>query len=322
MKSQWIKDLSPGTQVNDTFVVRRLEIKDYSGGRYLSLELGDKSGRIGGVCWENVRELASRFKPGSVVQIQGSVGTFRDLPQLTVQVMTPVASKDYDPLDYLPAGPVEPQKQMTQIEAMISRVSDTHYRTLLAEIFTDGIIKTKFMFAPAAKLWHHSYVGGLAEHTLNVANICIAACSIYKQLNSDLLIAGALLHDLGKIDTYSLENYFDYTDEGRLIGHIVIADRIITGKLSRLNDFPAEKKKLVRHLVLSHQGTLEQGSPVVPQTLEANVLYIADLLDSQIGGIMKAIKKKNPDDQRWSPYIKLIDRHIYLGDVSEEEYDG
>lgn len=319
MKSQWTNELTPGAEVNDSFVIRRLELKEYSGGRYLSLEIGDKSGRIPAVCWENVRELAARFRPGSIVQIQGTVGTFRDVPQVTVQSMMPVSSKYYDPLDYLPAGPVDPRKQMARIDAIVSGIADVHYRMLLTEIFSDGMIRPKFTYAPAAKLWHHSYVGGLAEHTLKVAAICQAACSIYTQLRGDLLIAGALLHDIGKIDTYSLENYFDYTDEGRLIGHIVIADRIITGKLARLSDFPPEKKKLVRHLVLSHQGTLEQGSPVVPQTLEANVLYLADLLDSRVGGILKAMNKKNPDDKRWSPYVKLIDRYIYLGENAEEE---
>ncbi len=319
MKSQWAKNLVPGTEVNDNFVVRRLELKDYSGGRYLSLEIGDKTGRIPAVCWENVRELAAKFRPGSIAHIQGTVGTFREIPQVTIQTMTQVTGRDYDPLDYLPAGPVEPKKQMAQLDAIISGIGDVHYKSLLGEIFNDGLIRSKFTYAPAAKLWHHSYVGGLAEHTLNVAAICRAACSIYPQLREELLITGALLHDLGKIDTYSLDNYFDYTDEGRLIGHIVIADRIITSKLARLSDFPLEKKKLVRHLVLSHQGTLDQGSPVVPQTLEANVLYLADLMDSQVGGISKAMKKKNPDDQRWSSYVKLIDRYIYLGESTEEE---
>jgi len=208
---------------------------------------------------------------------------------------------------------------LKEVDQIIAGIDDIHYKDLLLEVFNDGILRRKFTFTPAAKLWHHSYIGGLAEHTLNVVNLCRAACDVYKDLNRDLITAGALLHDIGKADTYSLDNFFDYTDDGRLIGHIVIADRIICDKIKRLKDFPAEKKKLIRHLVLSHQGTYEYASPVLPQTLEANILYIIDLLDSRVGGITKVMNKSRQPGQRWSAWVKLIERFIYFGDKSKEE---
>ena len=175
------------------------------------------------------------------------------------------------------------------------------------------------MYSPAAKLWHHSYIGGLAEHTLNVVYLCRAACSIYDDLDKDLLLTGALLHDIGKADTYSLDSFFDYTDDGRLLGHIVIADKIITDSIAGIDDFPSEKAKLIRHLVLSHQGEYEQATPVLPQTLEANILYINDLMDSRVGGIKKVLAKTRQPGQRWSNYVKLIERYIYFGDKSGEK---
>ena len=321
LKNQWVKDLEPGQKVDDIFVIRKLEVKDFNGRKYLSLEFGDKTARIGGVFWEGFQDVLPRIAKGNIVKVQGTVGTYRDMPQITVVGLTMIPGGGFDPSDFLPSGPHEPQKLMADIDAFVGQVADIHFRSLLTEIFTDGITRRKFTYAPAAKLWHHSYIGGLAEHTLNVARLCQAACTVYPQLDRDLIITGALLHDIGKIDTYSLDHFFEYTDEGRLIGHIVIADRLISSKLARLSDFPAEKKKLIRHLVLSHQGTFEQGSPVLPQTLEANVLYISDLLDSRVGGILKVIGKKRIADQRWTDYVRLIDRYIYLGETSGEEID-
>jgi 3'-5' exoribonuclease len=323
LKNQWVKELEPGQKVDDIFVVRKLEVKEFNSRKYLSLEFGDKTGRIAGVFWEGFQDAinSGKITKGNIVKVQGMVATYRDMPQITVAALQPVPSASQDPTDFLPTGPREPLKLMAEIDAVIAKVEDTHYKNLLTEIFNDGIIRRKFTYAPAAKLWHHSYIGGLADHTLSVTKICLAACTIYDNLDRDLITAGGLLHDIGKIETYSLDNFFDYTDEGRLIGHIVIADRLIFSKLARLSDFPAEKKKLIRHLVLSHQGTFEQGSPVLPQTLEANILYVADLMDSRVGGILKVLGKKRLPEQRWTDYVKLIDRYIYLGESSGEDID-
>jgi 3'-5' exoribonuclease len=314
LKQIWMNQLKPGQNVNENFVLRKLEVKEYNGRKFLSLEFGDKTGRLGGVCWEGAEEYLQNISVGNIVNIQGAVGTYKDVPQITVMSMQPVKSPNFDPADFLPMGLHDPQQMLAEIDQIISNINDAHYKSLLTEIFNDGIIRRKFSLAPAAKLWHHSYVGGLAEHTLNIVHLCKAACEIYENVDKDLLIAGALLHDIGKADTYSMENFFDYTDEGRLIGHIVIADKIICSKIARLDNFPAEKRKLIRHMVLSHQGTYEQASPVLPQTLEANMLYILDLLDSRVGGIMKVKAKSRQPGQRWSGYVKLLERFLYFDD--------
>jgi 3'-5' exoribonuclease len=319
VKEIWVNQLVSGQDVNDAFVIRKLEAREYNGRKYLSLEFGDKTGRIGGVCWEGADDYFQTMNPGNIVRVEGKVGTYKEMPQITVISMEKVARANIDPTDFLPRGPNDPQAMLGEIDEIIAGVKDIHYQSLLGEVFNDGILRREFAYTPAAKLWHHSYIGGLAEHTLNVTRLSLAACDIYRGLDKDLLISGALLHDIGKTYTYSLDNFFDYTDEGRLIGHIVIADRIICDKIRRLQDFPAEKKKLIRHLILSHQGTYEQASPVLPQTLEANILYILDLLDSRVGGITKVMNKSRRPDQRWSDWVKLIERYIYFGENAKEE---
>jgi len=323
LEQVWMNQLKPGQDVDDTFVVRKLEIKEYNGRKFLSLEFGDKTGRMPAVCWDGTDDYLRKVAIGNIVRVRGSVGTYKDMPQINVTGMEVLKEGQFDPTDYLPVGPREPHAMLEAIDKLIDTVQDEDYRTLLKEIFTDGIIRVKFSHVPAAKLWHHSYVGGLAEHTLNVASMCEAACQVYNMLNRDLLMTAALLHDVGKTETYSLANFFEYSDEGRLIGHIVIADRMICNKISRLPTFPAEKKKLIRHMVLSHQGTLEQASPVVPQTLEAVVLYVVDLLDSQVGGILKVSGKPRQVGRRWSEYVRLLDRFLYFGeDLPPGSYGG
>jgi len=319
VKESWVNQLTPGQTINDSFVLRKLDIREYGGKKYLSLEFGDKTGRIGGVCWENAQEYIQDISIGNIIRVAGTVGTYRDVPQINVISMESLRDGDYDPSDFLPTGLRSPEEMLAEIDKIINSIRDFHYKALLSEIFNDGILRRKFSYAPAAKLWHHSYIGGLAEHSLNVAYLCRAACELYDDLNHDLLITGALLHDVGKADTYSLDNFFDYTDEGRLTGHIVIADRIISRKIDRLGDFPVEKKRLVRHLVLSHHDAYEKASPVLPQTLEANVLSIADLLDSRVGGILKVKAKTRQPGQRWSNYVKLLERFIYFDDKQGED---
>jgi len=319
VKEVWVNQLSPGQRVEANFVIRKLEFKEYGGRKFLSLEFGDNTGRIGGVCWEGFDEYIGKFVPGNIVRVTGAVGTYKEMPQITVSLLESVAPAAIDPADFLPRGPREPQAMLEEIDRIIAGIKDPHYRGLLHEIFGDGVIRRKFAVTPAAKLWHHCYIGGLAEHTLNVVKLCEAAADLYKQVDRDLLITGALLHDLGKIDTYSMNNFFDYTDEGRLLGHIVIADKLICSKMSRLEGFPNEKKMMIRHLVLSHQGTYDQASPVLPQVLEANILYIVDLLDSRAGGILKVMSKSKQPGQRWSGYVKLLERYLYFGEDSAED---
>jgi len=197
-------------------------------------------------------------------------------------------------------------------------VKDKDLSNLLKRIFENKSFRQKFQEAPGGKLWHHAYLGGLLEHSIQVASLCDNAASDYKEIDRDLLITGALLHDIGKIEEYRFdEGYIDYSDTGRLHGHISIGAqnvRIAIEKIEKQNGFPAEKKMLLIHLILSHQGELAHGSPVVPLTREALILYYMDEMDSKVNAISHVMERDKEPDRRWSRYVPVMDRFIYLGE--------
>ncbi len=176
------------------------------------------------------------------------------------------------------------------------------------------MIKTfleSYLKAAAGKLWHHACIGGLAEHSINVAEICIDMARRYSFLDNDLLIFGGLFHDMGKISQYNITSYIDYSDEGRLIGHICWADHVIARKAEEIGDFPPNLLMKIRHLIISHQGQLDYASPIVPQMPEAFILFYADEIDSKMGAIERI---RDRTGSGWSEYVKLLDRFLYFGE--------
>ena len=185
-------------------------------------------------------------------------------------------------------------------------------KKLLELFIADRKIFDAYLVAPAGKLWHHNYIGGLAEHSLQMAEIARKLAPFYPLVEVDLLTTGALLHDSGKVWQYQAIGFFDYTTEGRLVGHINSGDHYIASLAEKIENFPAELGLRLRHLILSHQGTGEQGSPIVPQTPEAFVLYSIDELDSKMGALSRIWEKEKKAG--WSEYINLIGRYIYWGE--------
>jgi len=184
-------------------------------------------------------------------------------------------------------------------------------------VFNDPDLREKFGKAPAGKLWHHNYLGGLLEHTLSVTQIASEVGKMYPDINQDLLIAAGLLHDIGKIETYIFKTFFDFTDEGRLVGHIVLGAQLVAGKIKLIVDFPKKLETELTHLILSHQGKLEHASPVVPMTLEGLILYYADEMDSNANAFLRIKKKEKMPGTQWSSYINLLGRYLYFGGHEE-----
>lgn len=201
-------------------------------------------------------------------------------------------------------------------------VTNPYLQKLLSSILEDEKLAGKLKLAPGGKLWHHSYVGGLLEHTLKVVEFCEKASELYELVDRDLLVAGALIHDIGKIYSYSLSGFIDYTDEGRLLGHIVSGDELVSQKIAAIEGFPESLALELRHLVLSHQGELEFASPVVPQTLEAIILYYADEIDAKAGAFTQIIQREKSPGKKWSDWVPLIHRYIYLGEETADKLPG
>lgn len=319
MKNLFVKDLKPGNGVTEFFVLRKKEIKEYDGQRFLKLELGDRTGRIEGVVWDNLEHIHNQAQTGEIVKIKGLVTTYKETLQVKVEKLRKAKKKEIDLSDFLPASGRDLDSLYKEFEKIVSTIQNQYLRRLLELLMEDSSLMEGLKKTPGGKLWHHAYVGGLLAHTLKVVQICEMAASMYELVNRDLLITGALVHDIGKISAYSAKGFFDYTDEGRLVGHIVSGDEMIDKKIEAIDDFPLSLALQLKHLILSHQGQLEFASPVLPQTVEAIILHYADEMDAKVDAFSHIIKTQRSKGKRWSDWVHLINRYIYLGQEEEKE---
>ena len=319
MKTLFIKDLKPGLEVAEFFVLRKKELKEYNGQRFLKLELGDRSGRIDGIVWDNSDQLYDKAKVGEIVKVKGLVGTYKEMPQIKVDKIRKAKDEEIDLVDFLPQSEKNFNLLYDDFKDIVQTIKNSYLRRLLDLLIEDSSLMERFKRAPGGKLWHHARVGGLLEHTLRVVSICEKATEMYGLVDRDLLITGALVHDIGKVNSYSAGGFFDYTDEGRLLGHIVSGDELIDRKIQKIPDFPQNLALKLKHLILSHQGQLEFASPVLPQTIEAIILHYADELDAKADAFSHIIKTQKVKGKRWSDWVRLINRFIYLGEDEKQE---
>lgn len=307
-----IRDLAPGDRVEDYFALRKVERKEHQGGERLSLEFGDASGRIEGVMWDGYEAILDKLNSGDIVKVRGQVGIFRDKPQIKVERLRPLTEEDdVDVSSFVPRSPVDSAILASELDRIIGTITDGFLSTLLTNLLGAGETRDAYLLAAGGKRWHHDSLGGLAEHSLNMARIVELMCQVYPDLDRDLLVCGALLHDIGKIEQYQIGSMIDYSDEGRLVGHINTGDFRVTTAMHAIEGFPAKTEHMLRHMIVSHQGQMETGSPVVPQTREAFILYYADEIDSKMGALRHVAEKTG--DRPWSDYVNLIGRHIYFG---------
>jgi 3'-5' exoribonuclease len=273
------------------------------------------------VLFENVEESYAEAETGDIVKVKGMTVTYREGLEIKVEKLRKAKEGEGDPQDFLPKSEIDLGLLFENFVKKTEKVKNEHLKKLLRAILDDEKLTRKLKIAPAAKLWHHSYLGGLLEHTLKVAELCEKAAELYDLVDKDLLLTGALLHDIGKIYTYSIAGYVDYTDEGRLLGHIVSGDELVYQKIKKIEGFPENLALELRHLILSHQGELEMASPVVPQTIEAIILHYADEMDAKAGAFSEIIKREalqGKTGKKWSDWIPLIRRYIYLGEETNK----
>lgn len=315
-----IKELKAGDETISYFVLRKKEIKVKRKNNefYLALELGDASGRISGTHWENVQKKYKNIEQGDVLKVKAQVIDYKNKLHLNIEKFRKAEKRDeFDVKELVPKVEEDIDTLTSKLEDIIKSVKNPHLNKLLNSVFQDKRIKEKFFKAPGGKLWHHNYIGGLLEHTLSVTQIAARSAETYPDdVDLDLLLTAGLLHDIGKIDSYKFETWIDFTDEGRLLGHIVIGSQIVKDFIRAFKDFPPELEKRLQHLILSHQGKLEQASPVVPMTLEALLLYYADEMDSKANAFLRIKKKEGARD--WSTYVQLMNQYFYFGGAKKE----
>jgi 3'-5' exoribonuclease len=316
MLSKFIRDFVEGEQVVGFFILRKKEIKSKKDSSpYLSLELGDRTDRIRGTLWEGTPELANQYNAGDILKIQGLVTSYQEELYIKIDKMRKAVPQDnVDLKQFLPETDKDVRILTLRLFSIIDSLHSAVIKKLLHYIFDDIDFKNKFLQAPAAKLWHQNYIGGLLEHTLQVTEICDKVLVYYKNVNRDILIAGALLHDIGKVFELSMEGFIDYSDKGRLIGHVMMGYEYAARKIAELPELPEATANQILHIILSHHGEKDQGAPVVPMTLEAMITHGADYLDSQASAFVRIIQKEKELGTKWSKYVNLIDRYIYLGE--------
>jgi 3'-5' exoribonuclease len=314
-----VRELPAGDRVTGFYLLTKCETRQKrDGAPYLVLALRDSSGSMDAKKWEDFDEFLANAAIGDIVKVEGIVDRYRDIPGLVVsRIRIATSAEAPDRRMFLAHSSLSAATAQAQTTEHIESIENSWLKSLLEAIFGDEEFQGKFLEAPGGKLWHHAALGGLAEHTLSIIEIADAMSAHYPELNRDLLVTGAFLHDIGKVFELSTEVVIDYTSDGRLLGHIVQGTLFIEQKIAAIEGFPAELRKQLLHLILSHQGDGSMGSPVKPLTLEAIVLHYCDELDSKINAF-RQIRAVTPVGQEFSDYVKLMERFFYFKSATEE----
>ena len=316
-----ISQFTPGQEITLFFVLRNknYRIKSENQREYLSLELGDASGRIFGTIWDNVKASDSQLRIGTVVKVQGMIIDWHGKSHISIKKIRPAIPSDQVSLEqFLPCSQTPIDQLFEEFCSQAKTIQDTHLKYVMDTVLNDEALVARLKKAPGGKLWHHNYLGGVLEHTLNVAALVSAIGRYYPNINHDILLCGALTHDIGKVNEYDWRGYIDFSDHGRMLGHIVMGFHLIANIIDKKADFPDELGKQLLHLILSHHGRKEYGSPVEPMTREAIILNFADEIDSKMGAFERIYNTEHQDGRKWSSYIKLLDRFLYFGENKKE----
>lgn len=309
MKSPYVNELQANQTVHATFLVHVKDIRQKRTGEpYLSLLIGDRTGDLDAKMWDNVAEVLDIFERDDFIRVKGLLQVHQNRPQLTIHKMERVAETEVDFSDYFPASKRDPEEMAAELSRILESVSNPHLHALLRAIFNDPAIGAGFRLAPAAKMIHHAFLGGLLEHVLSMCALAEMAAAHYKYIDRDLLMAGVLLHDIGKIRELTYDRSFGYSDEGQLIGHISIGLQIVQEKAREIPGFPDKLRVLIGHMVLSHHGQLDFGSPKVPLFPEALLLHLLDNMDSKMEAMRSLLERDNLMEGCWTGYSAALER--------------
>lgn len=312
-KKVFVADLKPNTTVDELFVVTSANLKPYSGGRFLSLRLADRTGKVNAVLWDGAEEAEAALRSGTLAHIRGKVGKYQGTLQVTITSFEPVRERSLaNAADFLPASAADPDALVTELAEIAGGLTNPYLAALWKRFLEDTDFIARFRTAPAGKKWHHAYIGGLLEHTRKVIRICELVGGLYPEVDGELLVTAALFHDIGKVEELSSDLAFDYTDEGRLVGHLFLGLNRLKAHIDAIPGFPPRLANTLMHAVLAHHGETEH-SPVVPMTREALILHHADNTDAEVNAYTREMDAiENPEDS-WTGFVNLIERYLYRG---------
>jgi len=322
VSKQFVSEIKDRDPVNAVFLVKdKIMAMAKNGKPYMNLRLMDKSGDIEAKIWDNTELLDKQFDKDDFVRVRGKASVYMNKMQVVIAEIVKVPEEQVVLADFLPVslrGSAEMREELTDT---VAALGNPHLRGLMEAFLADAPLMALYCQAPAAKGMHHVYLGGLLEHSLSLVKLAKTIVPLYGGINEDLLVVGALLHDVGKIYEMSFERAFDYTDAGKLLGHITIGVELVDEKIRQVEGFPRELALLLKHMLLSHHGQYEYGSPKRPKTIEATILNYLDDMDSKINGIQAHIAKETASTSRWTAHHRLYDRYFFKSNGMEESVE-
>ncbi len=323
MKSPNIGNLTPNEIITGQFLVFSKEIRHKRTGEpYLTLHLADRTGEMEAKMWDNVAEVMETFDRDDFIKVKGLLQPYQNRTQFTIHKLRRLEEHEVDLADYFPCSERDPEQMFAELQAIINGLENEHLRCLLLAIFADPWLASAYKLAPAAKHIHHACRGGLLEHVLSICALCRMTAGHYQNIDLDLLLAGAILHDIGKLEELSYARSFGYSADGQLLGHIVIGLRMVGAKTDQIPGFPPKLRTLLEHMLISHHGELEFGSPKVPIFPEALLLHHLDNMDSKMDAMRSALKREAQTQGEFTGWVASLERNLLRKERYLQEPDA
>ena len=313
-KGHYINQLPQSGEVTFLAVVIEKEVRTKrNGGTFLALRFADRTGELDGKVWDNPEAITRLFECEDVVKARGSVDHYNDKPQLIVSRIRRCEPGEYTAADFYPASCRNPEEMLGELQAFVAMVRDEPLCRLLESIVSDASISERLKTAPAAMKIHHAFRGGLLEHILGLCNLATALSAQYPRLNLDWLIAGAILHDLGKVEALQPSGLrFTYTSRGHLLDHVALGLEILERHVAQFPGFPLDLKTILQHFIISHHGELDKGALRAPMFPEAQVLNLIDLIDARLEQAFRVIDQSAQDGE-FTAYVPSLERQLFRG---------
>ncbi|MFO1092819.1 MAG: HD domain-containing protein [Planctomycetaceae bacterium] len=314
-----VNTLSDGVAVDEVYLLSDKQLRvNRIGDQYLLAQLRDRTGQISGLLWNVKEPEMARISSGDYVRARGKVQLYQGNLQIILTGIEPYPKEQVDPIQFIPATTQDTQRLLARLSEILLSISDPHLRRLMEEFLADESVMAGLSRAPAGIKLHHAFHGGLLEHIVNVLETAVRVVDLYPQVDRSLLLAGIFLHDLGKVRELAFEETFAYTDEGQLIGHLVIGIEMLNEKTPAVaaalgEPFPQETLLRLKHMIVSHHGSYEFGSPKLPMTPEAIALHHLDNLDAKVNEFSSLIASDPNSQSNWTPYSTSMQRKLFKG---------
>lgn len=324
MRRRFVNQLGQQDSVDEVFRASEKQLRpNRNGNLYLQVDLSDRSGVIGARMWNATESLYRTFENGDYVRVEGATQLFQGNLQLIITRLTKLEPSEVNEDDFSPLASVEVDKLMIRLAEILRGITDPHLRNLAECFLLDEDFLSKFGRAPAGIKHHHAYAGGLLEHVVNVMEVVVRIAPCYPMIDRDLLVVGAFLHDVGKVDELCYDRDLSYSDEGQLIGHLVMAVGMLNAKVAeaeKLSGEPVPRETVLRlqHMIVSHHGEYEYGSPKLPMTIEAVALYFLDNLDAKVHAFHQQLRDDPNVDSSWTPYNANMSRKLFKGNARKQ----